>query len=163
MKRLKFSLPRFGLGVAAMFALASPAQAFLRMEFSQKVDLEKVEIGPGGQRDISFAEPEVVIPGDRLRYSLRMENRTAEPAAGLSFVNPIPCDIRFVGTDDLDGFAVSVDGGHVFGQLDELRVAFPGTAPRPATREDVTHVQWTLAEPLAAGAAKSVTFFGAVC
>lgn len=163
MNRKKFGLPRFGLGVAAMFALASPAQAFQRVEFSQRIELEKVDIGASGQRSISFAEPEVVIPGDRLRYRLQLENKTAEPAANLSFINPMPREIRFVGTDDLDGFAVSINGGASFGSLDELRVTVPGAASRPATREDVTHVQWTLAEPLAAGAVKTVTFFGAVC
>lgn len=162
MKRLKFSLPRFGLGVAAMFALASPAQAFQRIEFSQQVEVEKVEIDANGARSISFAKPEVVIPGDRLRYRLQLENKTAEPATSLKFVNPIPPEVRFVGTDDLDGFAVSVDGGKSFGALAQLRVATPGAPSRAATQEDVTHVQWTLAEPLAAGAVKTVTFFGAV-
>lgn len=162
MKRRKLGLPRFGLGVAAMFAFASPLQAFQRVEFTQAVDLEKVEIDAAGQRSISFAPPRTLLPGDRVRYRLQFENKADEETTHLSFVNPIPPELRFVGTDDVDGFAVSVDGGESFGRLAQLTLGAPGGASRAATAADVTHVQWTLAEPLPAGAVKSVTFFGAV-
>ena len=162
MKRKKFGLPRFGLGVAAMFALASPVQAFQRVEFSQNVEVEKVETGSEGQRKISFAAPETVVPGDRLRFSLQLDNRTSEAAAGLKFVNPIPPEVRFASTEDTAGFSVSVDGGKTYGDLATLTIAVAGAAPRAATADDVTHVQWVLPEPLAAGAIKKVTFFGIV-
>lgn len=162
MKRKKFRLPRFGLGVAAMFALASPVQAFQRVEFSQNVEVEKVETGAEGQRKISFAAPETVVPGDRLRFTLQLDNHTSEAAAGLKFVNPIPPEVRFASTEDLAGFSVSVDGGRSYGDLAGMTVPVAGAAPRAATADDVTHVQWVLAEPLAPGAVKKVTFFGTV-
>jgi uncharacterized repeat protein (TIGR01451 family) len=162
MKRKKFRLPRFGLGVAAMFALASPVQAFQRVEFSQNVEVETVVTGAEGQRKVSFAAPETVIPGDRLRFTLQLDNRTSESAAGLKFVNPIPPEVRFASTDDLAGFSVSVDGGKTWGNLADLTVSVAGAGPRAAGADDVTHVQWILPEPLAAGAVKKVTFFGIV-
>jgi len=162
MKRKRFRLPRFGLGVAAMFALASPVQAFQRVEFSQNVEVETVTTGAEGQRKISFSAPETVVPGDRLRFTLQLDNQTSESAAGLKFVNPIPPEVRFASTDDMAGFSVSIDGGKTYGTLAGLTVPVAGAAARPATVDDVTHVQWVLPEPLAAGAVKKVTFFGIV-
>ena len=117
MMRKKFRLPRFGLGVAVMFALASPVQAFQRVEFSQNVEVEKVETSDAGQRSVSYAEPKTVVPGDRLRFTLQLTNQTSEAAAGLKFVNPIPPEVRFTSTDDLAGFSVSIDGGKTYGDL----------------------------------------------
>ena len=162
MMRKKFRLPRFGLGVAVMFALASPVQAFQRVEFSQNVEVEKVETSDAGQRSVSYAEPKTVVPGDRLRFTLQLTNQTSEAAAGLKFVNPIPPEVRFASTDDLAGFSVSIDGGKTYGDLAGLTVPVTGAAPRGATAEDVTHVQWTLPDALAPGAVKKVTFFGVV-
>ncbi|WP_260583204.1 hypothetical protein [Sphingopyxis sp. PET50] len=126
-------MPRFGLGVAAMFALASPVQAFQRVEFSQNVEVEKVETGAEGQRKISFAAPETVVPGDRLRFTLQLDNHTSEAAAGLKFVNPIPPEVRFASTDDLAGFSVSVDGGRTYGDLAGMTV--PVVERRAASRD----------------------------
>lgn len=158
----RFKLPRFGLGVAAMFALASPLQAFQRVEFTHDVGIAKVRDGVAGDRAISYTQPKVVVPGDRLRYRLHLDNQTSESATALRFVNPLEPEVRFAGTDDVEGLSVSVDGGTTYGALAALSVPVSDSMVRAATVDDVTHLQWTLTEPLPAGATKTVTFFGTV-
>mgnify|MGYP006175855449 CR=1 FL=1 len=74
----------------------------------------------------------IVAPGGGFR-ALSMQNEGWEVARALADrgVAAFVLKYRLQRTpDDLDGFAVSVDGGSSFGALDELRVTFPGAAPR---------------------------------
>ncbi|HEV7343875.1 MAG TPA: hypothetical protein VGN68_19815 [Sphingopyxis sp.] len=150
--------------LAAVLAIApQSAAAQSTGVLATKAELEKS--GPsvdGREGEKTYSTPDVVVPGDRIRLTLTFTNNGAAPAAGVNLTNPIPEALAFDGTSDTAGFAVSVDGGKSFGALAALTVAAPGSAPRPATAADVTHVRWLWPDAVPAGQSRSVAFFGRV-
>ena len=147
---------------AALLLGAQPAAA-QGGALTSKVELEKLTpSGDGRPATKSYAAPDVVVPGDRVRITLTFTNGGAAPAADVKIVNPIPEGLMFDGTADPQDFTVSVDGGTSFGALETLTVPVTGAAPRAATAGDVTHVRWLWSSPVPAAAARSVAFFGKV-
>lgn len=155
---------KFGLvAAAAMLAIAFPvgtvAMQTNGLVLESIVELEKVETAADGSTKTSFAKPDVVVPGDRVRITLRYDNRGREPVTNLKLRNPIPDGLQFDGTSDLDGFSLSVDGGTNFGQLANLSFTAADGTQRAATTADVTHIMWILPQPVPAGGEGSVSFF----
>ena len=158
--RTRFCGP--ALLAAALLMGAQPAAA-QGGALTSKVELEKLTpSGDGRPATKSYAAPDVVVPGDRVRITLTFTNGGAAPAADVKIVNPIPEGLTFDGTSDPKDFTVSVDGGKIFGALETLTVPVAGAAPRAATAGDVTHVRWLWSNPVPAAAARSVAFFGKV-
>ncbi len=145
-------------------ALAFGSQSALAQNggtLTSKIELEKLTAAAEGQPPAkSYAAPDVVVPGDRIRITLTFSNGAAAPAAGVNIVNPIPEGLVFDGSDDSKDFTVSVDGGKTFGALSALTIA--GAVPRAATSADVTHVRWLWTDAVAPGQTRSVGFFGKV-
>lgn len=155
--------PRLALAIAPALLLASPALAQAQdgsnLALDSIVELVKTETAADGTVTTRYAKPDVVVPGDRVRITLRFHNRSRDAIQNLKLRNPIPDGLQFDGTDDLAGFTVSVDGGTNWGQLAALTVTPAGGAARPATMADVTHVMWILPQPVTPGSRGSVTFF----
>jgi uncharacterized repeat protein (TIGR01451 family) len=140
-----------------------PAHAQNGGNLTSKIEVERLTPAADGRPPSkSYAAPETVVPGDRIRITLNFTNAGQAPAAGVNLVNPIPPALVFDGTDDVQDFAVSVDGGKVFGPLAQLTVPVAGAAPRAAAAADVTHVRWKWADAVAPGQTRSVAFFGKV-
>ena len=146
---------------AAISFTAAPATA--QGGLASKIEIEKMVTAADGQPPVkTYVEPEVVIPGDRVRITLTFANGSTAPASGVNVVNPIPEGLIFDGTADTNGFAVSVDGGKSFGSMAALTVPVANGTPRAATAADVTHVRWLWPDALPAGQKRSVAFFGRV-
>lgn len=140
-----------------------PALAQNGGTLTSKIELEKLAPSSDGRPPAkSYVSPEIVVPGDRIRVTLNFTNGGQAPAAGVNIVNPVPQALVFDGTDDIQNFAVSVDGGKVFGALANLTVPVTGATPRAATAADVTHVRWTWADAVSPGETRTVAFFGKV-
>lgn len=151
------------LAAGIMLALQQPALAQNSGTLTSKIELEKITPAAEGKPSVkSYAEPDVVVPGDRIRVTLTFTNAGAAPASGIAITNPIPNGLIFDGTADTTGFGVSVDGGKSFGPLDTLTVAAMGAASRAATTADVTHVRWLWPDAVPVGGTRSVAFFGKV-
>lgn len=146
----------------AAFA-AAPALAQDRNEVSLNSDVlvERVSHEADGQTRVSLEEPSRVIPGDTLVFVLRYQNNGARPATNFVITNPLPQAVRFNGTTD-SGASVSVDGGRNWGQLASLSVREADGTMRAARPEDVTHVRWAFARPIAAGDSGRLMFRGVV-
>lgn len=151
------------------FASAAPApMAASSVLLSSEAMIERQETGPDGKERTTLKHPKdvIVVPGDRVVFTLRYVNKGAEPAAGFRATNPLPAAVQFVSVAE-DWAQVSVDGGTVWGRLADLSVAakaeggLPG-ALRAATPEDVTHVRWIFAVPVAPDAQGSVSYRGMV-
>jgi uncharacterized repeat protein (TIGR01451 family) len=123
------------------------------------VELAKSETAADGSVTTRYTKPDVVVPGDRVRITLRFHNRSREAIQNLKLRNPIPDGLQFDGTENLAGFTVSVDGGNAWGDLAGLSVTPAGEQARAATFADITHVMWILPEPVASGGRGSVSFF----
>lgn len=161
-----------GLGAASL--LATPAMAAPVMLLSNSVALsseamiERQEIGADGKERIVLKQPKdvIVVPGDRVVFTLRYVNKGSEPAADFRAVNPMPGPVQFVSVAE-DWAEVSVDGGKSWGKLADLKVLVAGedgaaATLRAAAAEDVTHVRWIFAKPIAPGAEGTISYRGMV-
>lgn len=147
----------------AFLALIAPASAVLgnHVALDSEVFVERSEEHADGNVTVTLEEPTRVVPGDNLLFVLTYENTGAEAAENFVVTNPMPEAVFFV--EEIDGGAVySVDGGSVFGPLTELRIASEGGVERDAQAADVTHIRWTLTEPIPAGASGQLKFRGIV-
>ena len=149
--------------ILALLALSTPVAAIAANDvaISSKVMVERIKQAPDGSSTIVREEPGVVTPGDKLVFLLSYRNGGSVPATGFRLTNPIPAAIVFAGGES-EGAVVSVDGGKSWGALAALRIANADGTSRPALAADVTHIRWTFARPIAAGASGQLSFRGSV-
>ncbi|HEY0044935.1 MAG TPA: hypothetical protein VGB62_10340 [Allosphingosinicella sp.] len=147
----------------ALFALLAPvaASAADNVALTSQVLVERTKAGPDGKPVTTREAPGVVTPGDKLVFQLGYTNKGAEPATGFTLTNPIPESVAYTGAES-DGATVSVDGGKSWGALAALKVAQADGTSRAAAPSDVTHVRWSFASAIPAGASGSVSFRGVV-
>ncbi len=163
-------------------APAAAAQAAVDPRSNVKIEsvaqVERTEKDASGNDVTKLYSPtEVkVIPGDRLVFTNSYRNAGAVPVNGFVVNNPIHAAVSFVEVSE-DWAVVSVDGGKNFGKLDALTVAVvpdeteasdalsevsEGPSNRAAQPSDVTHIRWTFANAIAAGASGKLVFRGIV-
>lgn len=147
----------------ALLVLAAPAAASAsdRVQLTSAVAVERSSTDASGKPRIVLEEPKVVTPGDKLVFTLEYANRGDTPAADFVVTNPIPPAVAFAGGESA-GAMVSVDGGKNWGTLASLKVRQADGSVRAAAPSDVTHIRWTLAEPILAGKSGKLSFRGIV-
>ena len=149
------------LFAAATAAVPAFAQAAPSVSLVSDVLVERTTVGADGRSQVSLEEPSTVVPGDKLVFVLRYRNNGRQPAADFVVTNPLPSAVAFQGSND-GAAQVSVDGGRVWGALGDLMITEADGTRRAARMEDVTHVRWTLAQPIPAGEAGRLMFRGVV-
>jgi uncharacterized repeat protein (TIGR01451 family) len=147
----------------ALLALAAPSALWAAdsVSLTSEVLVEHVKQQADGSSKVVREEPKVVTPGDKLVFLLSYRNGGAQPATGFVVTNPIPSSVAFSGGES-EGASVSVDGGKSWGPLASLKIANADGSMRPATQDDVTHIRWSFAQPIAAGRAGQLSFRGVV-
>ena len=141
--------------------MPSLASAADKVALTSAVFVEKQTVDSDGRAHIALQTPKVVTPGDRLVFILRYQNEGIAPARQFTVTNPLPSAVSYEGTAD-DAALVSVDGGQNWGSLPTLRVKEDDGRWRSARPDEVTHIRWTLAQPLQAGATGKLSFRGTV-
>ena len=145
-----------GVGAAPAAIAQSPIAVVIKGE------VEKSVADANGVTTTSFGPLNIVVPGERIRYTLTVTNSGATPIPNLRIVDPLPAEVAFESTKDVAGFQVSVDSGTTYGTLADLLVKRTDGSDRAATPDDITHVRWQLANPVVPGIPQSVAFFGRV-
>lgn len=150
------------LALCALVASAfSAPPALAQVTADQTVLAETVVVGSDGAQMIETAPAERVTPGDRIAYVLTYRNEGADEAQDVVLVMPVPTGVVMLPgsptSSDGSPESYSVDGGDTYASLDALTVTQDGQ-PVPASARDVTHVRWTLARPVAPGAAGQVRY-----
>jgi uncharacterized repeat protein (TIGR01451 family) len=132
------------------------------------VKIERVTIDAAGKEQVTLHTPKslVVVPGDKVLFTLEVTNNGMQPASGFKATNPIPAAVKFTSVAE-DWADVSVDGGVTWGKLALLTVKpknADGTADveRAAAAADVTHVRWVFADTIAPGAKRAISYRGEV-
>ncbi|MHA6722411.1 hypothetical protein [Sphingomonas sp. RS2018] len=142
------SLPLLLLLTAEPLAAASGP-----LDVTSSVMVEQRSRAPDGTTRVTLAPAARVVPGDRVVFVVAYRNTGTQPLSNLAIVNPLPAGIAYrapaAGTAEPE---VSVDG-RSFAALAALR-----SGDRAATGDDVTHVRWRLARPLAPGAQGRLAF-----
>ncbi len=129
----------FLIGSAALF-VASVATAQSLVQIDREVFVERLH-ERDGKKQRSLAPAETLESGDTVVLMLAWKSPQDKPFTISSRV-PRALVFRDSGGETPQ---VSVDGGHSWGQLADLRVR-----GRAATSADVTHVRWDVANPRAA-------------
>jgi uncharacterized repeat protein (TIGR01451 family) len=155
--------------VAALLAVVTmPAQAAPGgVALTSDARIERTETGAdGAERTVLKSPAEViVVPGDRVVFTLKYRNGGTDEAKGFRATNPMPAPVQFVSAAE-EWAEVSVDGGKIWGKLATMTVQ--STAPdgtsvtRAAGPEDVTHVRWVFATPIAPGSEGSLSYRGII-
>jgi uncharacterized repeat protein (TIGR01451 family) len=130
--------------------IPAAAAAASQVTLTSHIALVRTTAGPNGKAVVSYEEPKLVTPGDRLLFTLDYSNVSAKAADNFVVTDPIPQGVAFMGHES-SGAQVSVDGGKTFGPLASLKVADPSGSARQALPADVTHVRWSFTRPIAAG------------
>lgn len=138
------------------------------VNLSSDVKIERVQADASGKETVVLSDPKdvVVVPGDRVVFTLTASNSGAQAATGFRATNPIPAAVTFVSVAE-DWAEVSVDGGATWGKLAVMTVKIKAAdtgveTVRTATAEDVTHVRWSFANAIAPGAKSVVSYRGFV-
>lgn len=126
---------------------------------------KEVEVDEAGRKVRKLVEPGKMVPGDEVVYTISYVNKGGRPAERVAIVNPIPQHTRFR-AGSVEGasaeIAYSADGGKTYAAPEKLTVAARDTkglpVARPAVAADITHIRWTLKEPLVPGANGHVRF-----
>ncbi len=146
----------FIIALAACASAAGAADGPLQVE--SRILTEQKLPRADGTVDVHLVQAKKVVPGDRVVFVLAYRNTGNQPISNIVFDNPVPKEIAYraagSGAQSPD---LSVDG-KTFGQLNMLRVTMANGGQRAATADDVTHVRWRLAAPLAAGAKGEFSF-----
>lgn len=151
------------------FAGSVPAIAFANsVVITSEAMIERTEVDANGKESLTLKQPKdvIVVPGDRVIYTLRYVNKGADPATDFRATNPMPGPIQFVSVAE-DWAEVSVDGGTTWGKLANLKMVVKGVdgaadSFRPASAEDVTHVRWVFTTPIPPGAEGAVSYRGLI-
>lgn len=162
----KSSLARRALGAMTVAAVAASALAAplaqARVELINEVHKVDRYVDDKGRVQRRLVEPNRVIPGDELRYSVRFTNVGDEQvdAGSVVITNPVPGNTEYLeGTAAGDSAEIfySVDAGAQFGAPSALRVTENGSEA-PANASDYTTIRWVYAPSLAPGATGTVSF-----
>lgn len=165
-------LPMAVMASAEALAQTAPASATAAqpspVTLTSDVKIERVETDASGKETVTLHAPKsvVVVPGDKVLFTLEVKNTGAQPAAGFRATNPMPGPVQFVSVSE-DWAEVSVDGGTNWGKLAALKVkSVPadGSAPveRAADLADVTHVRWIFPDTIAPGGTRKISYRGVI-
>jgi uncharacterized repeat protein (TIGR01451 family) len=161
------------MGAVAMGVLsvsATPAHAVAMGEgvtLASVAMIERVEVDAAGREKTVLKSPGevIIVPGDRVVFTLTYSNKGSLPATGFRATNPMPGPVQFIGASE-EWAEVSVDGGKSWGKLSALTVSSKAAdgseATRSATPEDVTHVRWVFANAIAPGSQGSISYRGVI-
>jgi len=141
--------------------LLSAGAAHANVELTAQATMEVKTVSDTGDEVVRYVPAGKVIPGDEVIYTISFANKGAEPAADVVITNPIPEHMVFtqvVESPAAAAVSLSADGGAQYGAPGDLTVEDADGGLRPATASDFTHVRWVFQEPLAPGAAGSVSF-----
>jgi hypothetical protein len=159
------------VGAAAVAFASAPAHAYAAGEsvtLSSEAMIERTETDKAGRERTVLKTPKdvIIVPGDKVIFTLKYANKGAEPASGFRATNPMPGPVQFVAAAE-DWAEVSVDGGQSWGKLSALAVRAKSAdgvneVTRAATPEDVTHVRWVFSNAIAPGSEGSVSYRGII-
>lgn len=130
-----------------------------KMILTSDIKVEKAQL-INGINTITLSEPDVVVPGDDLVFTISYKNQNDQPATDFVITNPLPDAVAFAG-DASNMAQFSVDNGVSWGALQDLQITDENGTTRPAQNGDVTHLRWVI-DSIAPGASGNVTFRGAV-
>lgn len=138
---------------AVAFCWSCAAWAEL-VKVSGRVFQEQTVVAPDGSHAVRHLPAANLQSGSELVYEVTYSNVGSKPTAQVIITNPLPSDLAYrsvPGRAEDAVFDVSVDGGETYGPLAAMTVGQSDGLRRPAQESDITHVRWTINEPVKPG------------
>lgn len=156
------------IAVTTFGLLLMPAQVLSEegiIKFSNKVFKQVIKTNEKGEKEFSYVEPTIAIPGDVMLYSITFENIGKQAASNIVVNDPIPNNSKYrinsaTGNDTTITF--SIDGGKNFGDPEDLVVKDKTGKSWVAKPEEYTHIRWVYGKSLAPGESAEVSFKTAI-
>ena len=151
---------QFTILILSTAALASTISA-QALTATQKVEKEISVQNADGTTQTQLVSAAEVTPGEKVVYTVVYTNDSSEAATDIVLAMPVPADVRYLeGTANRPGAVVrySTDGGSSFSERDALVLPAVGGGTRSANVDDITHIQWRIAGPVAVGTSDEVSF-----
>jgi len=144
--------------ILTLMAVSAVAQGHLNVQTT--VQKEETFVNEAGESEKRLVAADIVVPGDRVIYTITFTNTSDESADKVVVTNPIAEGLVYIngsafgpGTD----ITFSVDDGNNFAAAGDLTVTEDGES-RPAVAKDFTHIRWVMRNVLAAGAQGTARF-----
>ena len=147
--------------VASFTAITSASAEKGSIELRAIAEKQVVVVTADGEQTTRLVEPNKVIPGDTIVYTIGAKNVSQEAAENVVITDPIPEHMIYVpgsATDEGTKLLFSIDGGDGFDVAERLQVTEADGTTRPAKADDYTHIRWVFDEPLLVASEKSVQF-----
>ncbi len=145
--------------ITAMMA-CFPAYA---LTATQTVEREVV-IKKADGSEITKREPaDMVVPGEKVIYSLKFFNDKDAPAENIVLVMPIPKEVSYIEGSADNKLALteySADGGKTFFARESLKVKTKDGKLVAAKAEDISHIRWKITKPIAPKASGVLAYAG---
>ena len=144
--------------ILTLMAVSAVAQGHLNVQTT--VQKQETFVNDAGETEMRLVAADIVVPGDRVFYTITFTNTSDESADKVVVTNPIAEGLVYVngsafgpGTD----ITFSVDDGENYAAAGDLTVTENGES-RPAEAKDFTHIRWVMRSELAAGAQGTARF-----
>ena len=144
--------------ILTLMAFTALAQGHLDVQTT--VQKQETFVNEAGEAEQRLVPADVVVPGERVIYTITFTNISDESAEKVVITNPIAEGLVYVdgsafgpGTD----ITFSVDDGENYAAAGDLTVTENGES-RPAEAKDFTHIRWVMRSELAAGAQGTARF-----
>ena len=149
----------FALAMLGVFT--APAHA-TGLKATQSVEVATIITDESGEDTLTFVPATEVEPGQNLRYSLAYANEGSEAAENVSLVMPVPAEVTYLEASVSEASAqvlYSADNGETFDARDALMVG-EAEMRRIANADEITHIKWTFATPIAPSESGTISYMG---
>jgi uncharacterized repeat protein (TIGR01451 family) len=160
-KNIYLILAAFGILLMPGYALSEDGP----VKFSNKAFKQVIKTNSKGEKEFSYVEPTIVVPGDVILYSITFENIGKEPVSNIVVNDPVPNNSKYrmnSATGKNTKITFSIDGGKNFGDPKDLVVKDKAGKSWVAKPEQYTHIRWVYGKSLAPGEKGEVSFKTAI-
>ena len=153
-------------GISAAFTLALLGSGQVQANSKPVIITSQVnelikQLDNQGQARLVAITPDSIVPGDRILYTTRVQNNSAQASDNITITNPIPPQVSYLaGTAQGDNCDIvySVDGGGSWGKPRQLKVRMTDGQWRMAQASEYTHIRWQYQSALAAQQSSEISY-----
>ena len=130
---------------------------------TQSVEREVTITHADGSKTTKLEMADLVMPGDKIVYSLAYHNEANLDVENIVLVMPVPTEVKYLeGSADSTNAQTrySTDNGMSYANRTQLIVKLDDGASRAANAEDITHIRWALSRSVSAGSSGILSFRG---
>jgi len=153
---------RFFSSVFFGLAILVPTSASA-LKATQSVQKEITKNNADGTASVEYVDASIVAPGEKIVYTLNIENDGEQAASDIVLTMPVPNEVKFIeGSAEKFGAEItySADNGVSFESREKLIKRDANGVGKPANSDDITHIRWLVSGPIPVGTSDSLSFKG---